>query len=48
MASVEEEENFESSGIEDVGSNSSNNTRKHASRKYREIAVNETSQIGIF
>lgn len=48
MASIEEVENSESSGIEDIGSIASNNTRKHASRKYREIAVNETPVIGIF
>lgn len=48
MASMDETENSESSGLDDVGSNASHGFRSHSSRRYREAAVDEASQTGIF
>ncbi|XP_015894382.1 pre-mRNA-splicing factor ATP-dependent RNA helicase DEAH7 [Ziziphus jujuba] len=44
MASMDETENSESSGLDDVGSNASHGFRSHSSRRYREAAVDEASQ----
>lgn len=48
MASIDETENSELSGLDDAGNNTSNGLRSHASRRYREVAVDESSQTGIF
>ncbi len=42
VASMEEEENSESSGLDEVGSNANSGARNHASRRYRETNASET------
>lgn len=44
LASLEEEENFESSGLDEVGTNGNNGRSNHASRKYRESNASKTGK----
>ncbi|KAK7846353.1 pre-mrna-splicing factor atp-dependent rna helicase deah7 [Quercus suber] len=41
ISSIEEEENSESSGLDEVGSNANSVTRNHTSRRYRETTVSQ-------
>ncbi|KAK9267827.1 hypothetical protein L1049_010263 [Liquidambar formosana] len=43
VASMDEEEKSASSGVEEMESDTTNGVRRHASRKYREMAVSESS-----
>lgn len=45
VASLEEEENSESSGLDEVGSNANSGTRNNVSRRYRESAASETGSV---
>ncbi|KAF5449373.1 hypothetical protein F2P56_029824, partial [Juglans regia] len=45
LASLEEEENFESSGLDEVGTDGDNRRSNHASRKYRESNSSKTGSI---
>lgn len=45
VASLEEEENSESSGLDEVGSNATSGTRNNVSRRYRESAASETGNV---
>lgn len=40
ISSIEEEENSESSGLDEGGSNANSGTRNHTSRRYRETTGN--------
>lgn len=45
-ASMDEEEKFETCGIDEVGSNITNGVRSHASRRYRETSASEITDAG--
>jgi pre-mRNA-splicing factor ATP-dependent RNA helicase DHX38/PRP16 len=45
VASLEEEENSESSGLDEVGSNANSGTRNNVGRRYRESAASETGNV---
>lgn len=45
MASLEEEENSESSGLDEVGSDANSGTRNHAGRQYRESTASKTGNF---
>lgn len=44
VASLEEEENSESSGLDEVGSDANSGTRNHAGRQYRESTASKTGR----
>lgn len=45
-AMIDEEENSESSGIDEMQSNNRNGVRSHANRRYREISTSEITDAG--
>lgn len=44
VTSLEEEENFEFSGLDEVGTNANNGRSNHASRQYRESNASKTGK----